>query len=57
MKNTITISIGEYKELVAKAERMSVLERMARNNEYICTSDVINVLGIERVKEADNETL
>ena len=57
MKNTITISIGEYKGLVAKAERMSVLERMARNNEYICTSDVLNVPGIERAKEAGNETL
>lgn len=47
MENTITISIDEYKELIAKAERIATIERMTAQG-YVSTDDMMAVLGIEK---------
>lgn len=43
-ENTITISLDEYKELLIKAERIAVVERLSAKN-YI-PEDIRAVLGI-----------
>lgn len=50
-ENTITISLDEYKELLNKAERIAVVERMSKTS-YI-SEDIKAVLGItEPIKES-----
>ena len=50
-QNTILLPIGEYKELVSKAERIETLKRLYEANRYIGTGDILAVLGIEVAKE------
>lgn len=57
MENTITISISEYKALVAKAERIAATERLIANVEYVSTDDIKAVLNICTEKEIDNEAV
>lgn len=49
-KSTVTITLDEYKELVAKAERIAAVERMAKSGEYFTPEGVYTILRIE-VKE------
>ena len=48
MEHQIIISVEEYKELIAKAERIAVVERMFKSEDYICTKDVLNALNITK---------
>ena len=47
MEHTIIISVAEYRELTAKAERIAAVERMVATGNYISTGDMIAVLGIQ----------
>ena len=46
MEHTIIISVAEYRELTAKAERIAAVERMVATGNYISTGEVMAVLGI-----------
>lgn len=48
-EKTITISLNEYKELLNKAERIAIVERLSANN-YI-SDDIKAVLGIAGPKK------
>lgn len=50
-ENTITISLDEYKELLNKAERIAIVERLSASN-YI-SDDIRAVLGISVKKEGE----
>lgn len=43
----IVIPYEEYKSLVAKAERIEVVERILNSTEYISIGEIVAVLGIE----------
>mgnify|MGYP003292050970 CR=1 FL=1 len=49
-KITVSVPLDEYKELLAKAERIAVAERMANSANYFTPEEVYTILGIE-VKE------
>jgi hypothetical protein len=46
-ENTITIALDEYKELIAKAERIETVGRMLGTLNYVNVDDIRAVLGIE----------
>ena len=46
MTETRTITLEEYAELIRAQERISVVERLIAENEYISTKDIAAVLGI-----------
>lgn len=50
MEHQIIIKVEEYRELVAKAERIAAVGRMVASGEYISTGDIIAVLGIQEGK-------
>ena len=50
MEHQIIITVEEYRELVAKAERIAAVGRMIGSSEYISTGDIIAVLGIQEGK-------
>ena len=54
MKN-MKIPLAEYRELVAKAERIAAVERLIESVNYPTLSDVKIILGIK--KENENETV
>lgn len=49
-KITVSVPLDEYKELLAKAERIAAAERMANSGNYFTPEEVYTILGIE-VKE------
>lgn len=49
-KITVSVPLDEYKELLAKAERIATVERMANSGNYFIPVGVYITLGIE-VKE------
>ena len=49
-KITVLVPLDEYKELLAKAERIAAVERMANMENYFVAEEVYTILGIE-VKE------
>lgn len=49
-KITVSVPLDEYKELLAKAERIAAVERMANSGNYFTPEEVYTILGIE-VKE------
>ena len=55
MGKTITISLDEYKELIAKAERISAAKRFIAGQDYPSISEVESILGI--AKESENEAV
>ena len=52
--NTITITLDEYRELLAKAERIAAAGRMINADGYVTIDDISVVLDIKRVKENEN---
>lgn len=49
-ENTITITLDEYRSLVAKAELIKVLERFMAVNDYVNINEVKAILGINEAK-------
>lgn len=47
-ENTITITLEEYNELLRKAERIAVVERMCESKTYYSENDFVTVLGIKK---------
>lgn len=56
-ENTIFISVNEYRELIAKAERIKAVERMYASDNYFNDATIKTILGIDEVKESENETV
>ena len=56
-ENTITITLDEYRDLIAKAERIATVVRMLANTKYVTMDDIKVVLDINEVKENENETV
>lgn len=54
---TITIPISHYIELLRKAERIEVLERMYKRTPYMTDQEIKAVLNINTEKETANETV
>ena len=54
-RQTFIVASEEYKELIRKAERIAILERLSEGK-YLTTSDIFAILGIER-KEKENGEL
>ena len=54
---TITIPSEEYKELMAKAERIATVERFLNSKIYVTMDDVKVILGIDYRKENENEVI
>lgn len=53
-ERTITITLNEYNELIAKAERISAVERVLERTEFPTIEDVKAILDVkEKVKEKD----
>lgn len=48
-KSTVTIALDEYRELVAKAERIAAVERII-SSAYVTPEEIALLLGI-KVKE------
>mgnify|MGYP003435922694 CR=1 FL=1 len=53
-ENTVVLTKEEYADLLAKAERISTLERMFKASKYVSIEEVATVLGIE-MKVTDDE--
>ena len=51
-ENTITITLEEYNELLRKAERIAVVERMYASKSYYSEDEIATVLGIKK-REGD----
>lgn len=56
-ENTITITLDEYRDLIAKAERIEAVGRMLGTLQFVNVDDIKAVLGITEVKENENETV
>ena len=56
-ENTITITLDEYRDLIAKTERIATVVRMFANTKYVTMDDIKVVLDINEVKENENETV
>lgn len=54
-ENTITITLEEYRDLIAKAERIAVVGRIIDGTAYVSLSDIKTVLDITDAKEACDE--
>lgn len=46
MEHSIIISVEEYRDLVAKAERIAAVERMVTKGDYVSTGAIMAVLDI-----------
>jgi hypothetical protein len=44
----VDITTEEYSELVRASERIAVVERLAQENKYINTDDVMTILNIKK---------
>lgn len=51
----VEVDKAEYEELVRKAERITVVERLLLESKYATVRDILAVLGIEN-KEKEGET-
>ena len=49
-ENKVEITVSEYHDLLRKAERIAVLERMLKRNKYLSTGDVRDILCIEETE-------
>ena len=49
-ENTITITLDEYRELIAKAERIEAVGRMIDSTNYVNVDDIKAILGISECK-------
>ena len=47
-ENKIPVDMEEYRELVAKAERIEALKRLFASTEYVSMEEVKAVLGVSR---------
>lgn len=57
-EKTVEITVAEYHELLRKAERIAVLERMVSTGNYVSTSDMLAVLDLlPELVEVKNETV
>lgn len=56
-ENTITITLDEYRSLIAKTERIEAVGRMFDSTAYVNTDDIKAILGINETKEKENETV
>lgn len=54
-KLVVLASKDEYRELIEKAERVAIIERMLAKHDYICAEDLRIILNIN--KENENETV
>ena len=57
MNETITITLEEYRNLIAKAERIETVGRMIGSGNYVSVDDIKAVLDISKVKENEDETV
>ena len=46
-ENTVVLTKDEYANLVRKAERISVLQKFAKESKYVSIEEVAWILGIE----------
>lgn len=46
-ENTITITLDEYRELVAKAERVEAVGRIITRTQFVNVDDIKAILDIE----------
>lgn len=53
-RQTFIVASEEYKELIRKAERIAILERLSESK-YLTTSDIFAILGIERKDKENGE--
>lgn len=53
-ENKIPVDMEEYRELVAKAERIEALKRLFASTEYVSMEDVKAVLSIPDGEENGN---
>lgn len=51
-ENTITITLDEYRSLIAKAEQIEVLGRFMAVNDYVNINEIKAILGINEAKES-----
>lgn len=49
------VNFSEYRDLVAKAERIETLKRLFKTNEYVSMADVKAVLGITEDGEENEQ--
>lgn len=49
---TITITLDEYRTLIAKAERIEAVSRMLGEIQYVNVEDIKAILGINEAKES-----
>lgn len=56
-ENTITITLEEYRNLIAMAERIAVVSRMLGSTNYVNVDDIKAVLDINVREEACDETI
>lgn len=56
-ENTITITLDEYKDLIAATERIATLKRFMSVNKYMNADDLAAILDINNAKETENETV
>ena len=54
---TITITLNEYRSLIAKAERIATVERILANIKYATMEDIKTALNIREAKEDEDETV
>ena len=52
--NTITITLDEYKELIATAERVEAVKRMYASDNYFNDATIKTILGFDEAKENGN---
>lgn len=50
----VKISFVEYKELIAKAERIAAVERLVNKSNYVSTGDIMIVLGLDVERRSDD---
>lgn len=53
-ENTITITLDEYRELLAKAERIATVERMIDSTNYVNVDEIKAILGIEQTANKES---
>lgn len=53
-ENTITITLDEYRELIAKAERIEAVGRMIDSTNYVNVDDIKAILGIEQTENKES---
>ena len=50
----VKISFVEYKELIAKSERIAAVERLVNKSNYVSTGDIMIVLGLDIERRTDD---